>query len=145
MTLKSCQQLAHQLASEVIRDSVPGKLAGTHQVGPQGLATFADQFHGQKAFERGLAEAIRAGTESNVAGRPDPAGTLNDGVGLPRIGDNLNFVALSQALDHLLTYGNCVSVAPERIDIQLFYLGELRGILGMANRSAGGQQHKQHG
>src|SRR5580692_9501972 len=54
MTLKSCQQLAHQLASEVIRDSVPGKLAGTHQVGPQGLATFADQFHGQKAFERGL-------------------------------------------------------------------------------------------
>ena len=64
-----------------------------------------------------MADAIGMRTERNVAGGPDPTSAFYHRVRLPRIGNHLNFVTLSQALDHLLPDSGRVSVAPQSIDI----------------------------
>ncbi len=53
------------------------------------------------------------GTERNVARDPDSSGAFDKGVRLPLIGDDLNVVTLSQALDHLLPYSSCVFIGSE--------------------------------
>jgi hypothetical protein len=124
LALKSGEELAHKLPCKVICNAVPGKAAGSHQIGPQSFVVLANHFRGQVSTECRLADAVRTGTKKSVTCYPDPCPPFNQRVCLPRVRDNLNILTPSEPVDHLLAYLGCAFVGPEGINIQSLYSGE---------------------
>jgi hypothetical protein len=131
LTLERGEELAHKLPCKVSRNAVPGKVAGSHQIGPQHFVVLANYFRGQKSPECRLADAVRARTKRNVTCYPDPTRPFDQRVCLFWIRDYLNILTPSEPADYLLTHLGCALVGPERINVQLPYLGETASSLGI--------------
>src|SRR5271157_5478020 len=123
-----CNHLPDKIVGQILGDTAPEELAGSHQVRPQDCVVRADYFNGEKTSIYGL--AIRCWctrTGRNVALDPDLAAPFNNCIRPTRSCNDLELSALPKLFDQaLLQLRRAISAAQGR-DKYFLDLGQVLG------------------